>query len=211
MLEVPEDVVLSFSGGVADCVEKDVPWLSYGDLGPLLGNAIRESKLCKGEYRLGSHTIRATVIGAGCHSTQLSGSTVFLQNVQLPLQNLPVAAISAQEQEGELTGLIRQRLESLEEWGVLALPGWNAPSYSRVTALADAIAQAVGDRPCYIALQEDMAKALGHALALRLPPGTPCLCVDRVHIPADSYLDVGSPVGPAISLVVKTLIYGGSK
>ena len=76
------------------------------------------------------------------------------------------------------------------------------------TALADAIAQAVGDRPCYIALQEDMAKALGHALALRLPPGNPCLCVDRVQIPADSYLDVGRSVGPAISLVVKTLIYG---
>ena len=208
-LEVTEEVVLSFSGGVADCIEKDVPWLSYGDLGPLLGRAIRNSRLCAGEYRLGSHTIRATVIGAGCHSTQLSGSTVFLQNVQLPLQNLPVAVISPQEQEREdLSSLIRQRLESLEEWGVLAMPGWNAPSYHRVTALADAIAQAVGDRPCYIALREDMAKALGHALALRLPPGNPCLCVDRVQIPADSYLDVGRSVGPAISLVVKTLIYG---
>ena len=206
-LAVTEDVVLSFSGGVADCIEKDVPWLSYGDLGPLLGRAIRSSRLCTGEYRLGSHTIRATVIGAGCHSTQLSGSTVFLQNVQLPLQNLPVAVISPQEQEREdLSSLIRQRLESLEQWGVLAMPGWNAPSYHRITALADAIAQAVGDRPCYIALQEDMAKALGHALALRLPPGNPCLCVDRVQIPADSYLDVGRSVGPAISLVVKTLI-----
>ncbi len=205
-LEVTENVVLSFSGGVADCIERDVPWLSYGDLGPLLGKAIRHSRLCRGEYRLGSHTIRATVIGAGCHSTQLSGSTVFLQNVPLPLQNLPVAVISAQEQEGKLSDLIRQRLEALEQWGVLALPGWNAPSYHQVTGLADEIAKAVGDRPCYIAMQEDMAKALGHALALRLPPGTPCLCVDRVHIPADSYLDVGSPVGPAISLVVKTLI-----
>ena len=205
-LETPENVVLSFSGGVADCIEKDVPWLSYGDLGPLLGKAIGASRLCRGEYRLGSHTIRATVIGAGCHSTQLSGSTVFMQNVPLPIQNLPVAVISPQEQEGALSDLIRQRLEGLEQWGVLALPGLNAPPYHRITALADAICQAVGDRPCYIALQEDMAKALGHALALRLPPGTPCLCVDRVHIPADSYLDVGSPVGPAISLVVKTLI-----
>jgi ethanolamine utilization protein EutA len=205
-LAVTEEVVLSFSGGVADCIEKDVPWLSYGDLGPLLGKTIRESRFCGGEYRLGSHTIRATVIGAGCHSTQLSGSTVFLQNVQLPLQNLPVAVISEQEQDGELSDLIRQRLEGLEQWGVVAMPGWNAPSYHRITALADAIVQAVGDRPCYIALQEDMAKALGHALALRLPPGTPCLCVDRVYIPEDSYLDVGNPVGPAISLVVKTLI-----
>ena len=206
LLESRENVVLSFSGGVADCIEKEVPWLSYGDLGPLLGKAIRNSRLCRGEYRLGSQTIRATVIGAGCHSAQLSGSTVFLQNVPLPLQNMPVAAISAREQEDLHPEQIRQRLESLEQWGVLALPGWNAPSYHRITALADVIAQAVGDRPCYIALQEDMAKALGHALALRLPPGTPCLCLDRVQIPADSYLDVGNPVGPAISLVVKTLI-----
>ena len=205
-LGTPENPVLSFSGGVADCIGKDVPWLSYGDLGPLLGKAIGNSRLCRGEYRLGSHTIRATVIGAGCHSTQLSGSTVFLQNVPLPLQNLPVAVITAREQEGELAELIRRRMESLEQWGVLALPGWNAPSYSRVTELADAISKAVGNKPCYVALQEDMAKALGHALALRLPPGTPCLCVDRVHIPAESFLDVGSPVGPAISLVVKTLI-----
>ena len=205
-LGTPENPVLSFSGGVADCIGKDVPWLSYGDLGPLLGKAIGNSRLRRGEYRLGSQTIRATVIGAGCHSTQLSGSTVFLQNVPLPLQNLPVAVITAREQEGELAELIRRRMESLEQWGVLALPGWNAPSYSRVTELADAISKAVGNKPCYIALQEDMAKALGHALALRLPPGTPCLCVDRVHIPAESFLDVGSPVGPAISLVVKTLI-----
>ena len=206
-LAAPEDVVLSFSGGVADCIEREVPWLSYGDIGPLLGMAIRNSRLCQREYHLGSHTIRATVIGAGCHSTQLSGSTVFLQNTPLPLQNLPVAVISVQEQEqGDLAELIRQRLESLEQWGVLAIPGWNAPSYHRVIGLADAISKAVGNRPCYVALREDMAKALGHALALRLPTGASCLCVDRVHIPPDSYLDVGNPVGPAISLVVKTLI-----
>ena len=208
-MELTEAVALSFSGGVADCIETEVPWLAYGDLGPLLGIAIRNSRLCKGEYHLGSHTIRATVIGAGCYSTQLSGSTVFLQNAQLPLQNLPVAMLTEQEQErpaGELSRLIRQRLEGLEQWGVLALPGWNAPAYHRVTGLAEEIAQAVGDRPCYIALREDMAKALGHALALRLPQGASCICVDRVHIPAESYLDVGSPVGPAISLVVKTLI-----
>ena len=69
--------VLSFSGGVADCIEKDHPLLAFGDLGPELGKAIRESALCKGEYRLGEETIRATVIGAGSHSAMLSGSTVF--------------------------------------------------------------------------------------------------------------------------------------
>ena len=65
----------------------------YGDLGVLLGRAIRESQLCQGAYRLGEQTIRATVIGAGCHSAQLSGSTIFHANVPLPKKNLPVAVL----------------------------------------------------------------------------------------------------------------------
>ena len=191
-----QDAVLSFSGGVAACMEAPPDWLAYGDLGPLLAQAIRESAICEGEYRLGEETVRATVIGAGCHSAQLSGSTVFCENVQLPLKNLPVAV--GEDYAAALNGL--------EQWGVLALKGKNAPSYSYVTALADAIAGAVGDKPCYVALQEDMAKALGNALKLRLPPGTPILCIDRVVLPPQSYLDVGSPVGPALPVVVKTLI-----
>ena len=208
-IHAPENSVISFSGGVADCIGQNHPWLAFFDLGPLLGRAIGESALCRGEYRLGSETIRATVIGAGCHSAQLSGSTVFLRNVPLPMKNLAVAAIDSAEQElpnPQRTELMARRLEALEQWGVLAMPGWNAPSYERITALADAIAAAVKNKPCYIVLQEDMAKALGHALALRLPEDTPCLCIDRVRLPPDSYLDVGNPVGSAISVVIKTLI-----
>ncbi|MBO5953054.1 MAG: ethanolamine ammonia-lyase reactivating factor EutA [Oscillospiraceae bacterium] len=208
-IEVAGEVIPSFSGGVADCIAQDFSWLEFGDLGPLLGRAIRRSRLCQGQYRLGSETIRATVIGAGCHSAQLSGSTVYYRNVELPLKNLQVATIALQEQDlpgDKLAHIIAQRLKSLEQWGVLALPGWNAPSYGQVTALADAITRAVQDQPCCIVLEEDMAKALGHALALRLPESTPCLCIDRVRLPQNSYLDVGAPVGPAISVVVKTLI-----
>ena len=63
-----KDPVLSFSGGVADCIQRDLPWTEFGDMGPILGRTIRASRLCQGEYRLGDQTIRATVIGAGCHS-----------------------------------------------------------------------------------------------------------------------------------------------
>ncbi len=201
--------VISFSGGVADCIETQHDWLEYGDLGVLLGQAIKESALCAGKYYLGEETIRATVIGAGCHSAQLSGSTVYIQNVPLPLKNLPAAHITHQEQAlsaPELTKLIRARLEALDTWGVLALPGEHAPDYGRITALADAIAPAVAGKPCYIALQADMAKALGHALALRLGSDAPCLCIDRVMLPGQSYLDIGVPVGPAVPIVIKTLI-----
>lgn len=209
--EPVSDVLISFSGGVADCIEEEVPWLAYGDLGVLLGQAIRSSRLCQGPYSLGKQTIRATVIGAGCYSTQLSGSTVYLRGANLPLQNLPVAGLTAAEQEQpkeELAQIMRQRLEAMDTQGVLALPGWKSPDYQRITCLAEAVAQAAGSGPCYLALEQDMAKALGHALALRLPETSPCICIDGVSIPEGSFLDIGAAVGPAIAVTVKTLIFG---
>lgn len=204
-----EDVVISFSGGVADCIEGEHTPTEFGDLGVYLGRAIRKSRLCWGDYRLGRETIRATVIGAGCHSTQLSGSTVFTKNVRLPLKDLPVARITYAEQEGSLPQAIRARTAPFEGDAILALPGYASPSYGQVKRLAEQIAGAVKG-PVYLCLEQDMAKALGQAIAARLEPGRSVLCLDRVAPGADSYLDVGAPLGPALPVVVKTLIVGNS-
>ena len=192
-VDVPRDAVISFSGGVADCIDNQKPWLAYGDMGPELGRAIRESRLCQGEFMLGAETIRATVIGAGCHSAQLSGSTVYLQNVQLPMKNLPVVETAAD-------------LAALDGPGVLALEGIRSPEYGQVAVMAEELEGAFGERPIYLALREDMAKALGQQLALRLGRDAQILCIDRVALKAGDYLDVGVPVGPALPVVVKTLI-----
>ena len=184
--------VLSFSGGVADCIEQELPPLAFGDLGPILGKAIRKSRLCAGNYRLGQHTIRATVIGAGCHSAQLSGSTVFYQNVTFPMKNLPVAA-SLEE------------LSRLDGPGVLALTG-GVGNYAEIRTMAETLAAGWPKGPVYLALESDAAKALGQALALRSGRDRPVLCIDRVHFGPQSYLDVGRPLHDAIPVVVKTLI-----
>ena len=183
--------VISFSGGVADCIEKEQPWDAFGDIGVLLGKAIRESRLCRGEYRLGEQTIRATVIGAGCHSTQLTGSTVFIQNVNFPLKNLPVVE-NAEE------------LPRLDGPGVLVIPG-EAMDFSGVRDLAKELAGKLTP-PIYIAAAGDMAKALGTQLALGLGRDAPILCIDRVRLRAGDYLDVAAPIGPALPVVVKTLV-----
>ena len=187
-----QPTTLSISGGVADCIEKELPWQEFGDIGPLLGQAIRKSRLCQGKYVLGSQTIRATVIGAGCHSTQLSGSTVFCQRVPLPLKNIPV--ITRQEQRSQYEGAV-----------FYAMPGLNAPSYGAVSELAEEIAAQIPP-PIYLCLEQDMAKALGQALALRLGQQAAILCLDRVKVSRGSYLDVAAPVGPAFPVVVKTLV-----
>ena len=189
-----DHIVYSFSGGVADCIARDFGDLAFGDMGPALGRAIRKSRLCAGDYWLGEETIRATVIGAGCHSTQLSGSTVFHRNVTFPLRDLAVVTD-------------RKALSRLDGPGILALPAME-PTYDRLCALADELA-ADWRGPMYLDTATDMAKALGHALALRLPKDAPVLCIDGVALKPGDYLDVGEPLGPAIPVVVKTLILEG--
>ena len=187
----PDNLTLSFSGGVADCISRKIPWDAFGDLGPILGQTIRRSKLCH-NFILGKETIRATVIGAGSHSTQLSGSTVFHQNIPFPLKNLPVIPLGHPQNE--------------DDWSVLSIPGIAAPSYSQIQALAEQILATRKNRPILICLEQDMAKALGQALAVRLPSHTPILCIDRIKLPEGSYLDVAAPKGPALPVVVKTLV-----
>ena len=186
-----EKLTLSFSGGVADCIEREIPWQEFGDIGPLLGQAIGTSRLCSGKYVLGTNTIRATVIGAGCHSTQLSGSTVYSQNVQFPLKNIPVITQKAQrtQQEGNV---------------FFALPGVRSPTYAQVQQMAAEISRL--PQPIYLCLEQDMAKALGQAMALRLGRDAEILCIDRIRVHPGDYLDVAAPVGPAFPVVVKTLV-----
>ena len=186
-----EKLTLSFSGGVADCIQREIPWQEFGDIGPLLGQAIGTSRLCSGKYVLGTNTIRATVIGAGCHSTQLSGSTVYSQNVQFPLKNIPVITRKAQrtQQEGNV---------------FFALPGVRSPTYAQVQQMAAEISRL--PQPIYLCLEQDMAKALGQAMALRLGRDAEILCIDRIRVHPGDYLDVAAPVGPAFPVVVKTLV-----
>ena len=207
--KIPEgELTISFSGGVADCIETTHTQEQFGDMGGALGAAIRKSLLCRGQYMLGKETIRATVIGAGSHSARLSGSTVFYRSVELPLKNLPVAVFSLKEQDApELPQLIRQRMQQADAPLVmLSMPGYAQVSYAQVQTLADRILQGVDGKNILICLEADMAKALGQQLCLKTGGNTPCLCIDRVRLAPESYLDVGKPVGPALPVVIKTLV-----
>ena len=189
--QIREGTVISFSGGVADCIETGHPPFTFGDMGPILGRAIKNSRLCQGRYALGRETIRATVIGAGCHSAQLSGSTVYHRNISFPLKNLPVVHME----------------NRTEDDTVIAMEGIPSATYTQISELADTIAQQIPHGPIYLAVEQDIAKALGQALALRIRPERPLLCLDRIQLAEGDYLDVAAPVGPALPVVVKTLVF----
>ncbi len=205
--------LLSFSGGVADLID-DTPRdpFAYGDLGVFLGKAIFRSRL-KNTIPA-AETIRATVLGAGMYSTELSGSTIFYRNLSFPLKNLPVATLTEEEEakpREQLSALIRKKLSALAEQNepcLLALQGTENPSFSELCKLADTLSDALSQQPIVLlCLQRDMGKALGQALALRLP-NTPLLCLDGLHLPEHSYLDIAAPIagGQVLPVIIKTLI-----
>ena len=218
---VTGEPLLSFSGGVADLID-DQPRapFAYGDLGVLLGRAIYHSPLCQGRFFRAKETIRATVIGAGSHATELSGSTIFYDRVRFPLKNLPVAALSEEEEVLEPPALaekIRTKTALFSPDGtptVLALHGLKNPRFSELCKLADGVALGLRDcaeagNPLIIAVRADMGKALGQAVGMLLPEA-PLVCLDSVALPEGSYLDIGAPVadGQVLPVVVKTLALG---
>lgn len=206
---------LSFSGGVADLIDDTArDSYAYGDLGVLLGKAIFHSRLCQNNFLRAKETIRATVIGAGMHTTELSGSTIFYRNIDFPLKNLPVATLTAEEEalpDQELSARILQKMELVApENGpcVLSLHGKANPKFSELCKLADSLALSLADRKeLLLSLQSDMGKALGQALHMLLPE-KPLLCLDGLHLPDSAYLDVASPIagGQVLPVVIKTLV-----
>ena len=101
---------------------------------------------------------------------------------------------------------LRREIPKQEAIPVIALPGPAEPGYPGIRKLAGLLAEAIPQGPVMICLEQDAAKALGQTLALLLSPDRPILCIDRVRLSPESYLDIGAPTGPALPVVVKTLV-----
>ena len=220
----PKLRAVCFSGGVADFVygaERDP--FHFGDIGVLLGQAIRRSKLCSAFKVIGaSETIRATVVGAGTYTTSVSGSTIDYSDGLFPLKNIPVLKLNAQQQaacfadSAVLTETFRWFLRQNDcRNAVIAMDGDPNPSYMAVQRLAKCIAQTADavlppSEPVMIVLRHDMAKVLGRQIRAVLGDGRPVISIDSVVVQQNDYIDMGRPLmeGMVIPVVVKTLIFG---
>ena len=215
---------ITYSGGVADCLEqldsRDV--FKYGDVGILLGRAVKNNVyLQQLKNYPAAETIRATVVGAGTHTTNVSGSTISYTKGRLPLKNIPVLRISAEEEQepAGFVNAIKNRLplyqtEDIMEPIAIAFSGSYHTSFQQIQELARILIQALKPviesvNPLILVIENDIAKVLGNAINVSLERKTDLICIDGIRAQNGDYIDIGEPVaaGWVVPVVTKTLIF----
>lgn len=217
---------ISFSGGVAAVLyhpENYPDWLQFGDIGILLAEAIRNSRLFSSLQVIESvETIRATVVGAGSHTTEISGSTISYANAEFPLKNLPVLKLTREEEQtGHLSEAIRRKLSWFQVEGrpvqlAVSLEGETNPTFTRIQEYARELLLGLDSNvkaglPTVIVVAEDMAKVLGQTIRCMnsagstghygrgelsdhgSSAGSALICLDGVRLSEGDYIDIGRP------------------
>lgn len=209
---------IMFSGGVAEFIYGDQEirslsdMLEFGDMGPLLGAAIRKAFAgCPDRLLEAKEKIRATVIGAGSHSVAISGSTIAYDEAVLPLKNIPIIKLCpGEEHGGVMAKVIAQRSRVYgQEQVAIAFQGPKSPSYQEVKDMAQGIVSGLAHNrlPIVVIVENDFAKALGQTLRNLVNREKPVICIDKIRVTAGEYVDVGRPIAQVVPVVIKTLIF----
>jgi len=216
-----------FSGGVAEYVYQRET-REFGDLGPLLGLALRR-KVDAGALPWPllppGECIRATALGASEYSVQLSGNTIYISNpgALLPRKNLQVVQPSYVCEElidpKKLSEAIREHFKSFdliegETETALALRWEGIPSYERIAAFALGIRNGLANTllkgmPLYIMVDGDVAQTLGAILRDEMGVENEILVIDGVILWDFDYIDLGRIRMPSLTVpvTVKSLVF----
>lgn len=206
------------SGGVGELMDiEELKTLEdirrYGDIGPCLASELKKRLEEAGITNFQCpEKIQATVIGAGMHSMQLSGSTICYDGELLPIKNRPVIVMDADlfsEEASQIQEEMERKSALYEEDVVFWFEGKKSPSYKDVKQATDVIWHfySKNKMPILLMFQNDIAKAMGQMLRIRSGHQRKILCIDSVEVSEGDYIDFCKAVGETILITVKTLLY----
>ena len=217
----PQPELLTFSGGVSEYIYGRES-RTFADIALPLARSVRSA--CADlplELVDPGAGIRATAIGVSQFTVQVSGRTIFLGTVALPLRNLPVVAPHLHtggdihpDIVAKAIELARERLDVERDAAhAIAVSFRGTPNYERLTALATGIAKSVrdsGGAPLVLIIDGDIGQSLGRLLQHELHVERPLLCIDALELGEFDFVDIGKPVELArgVPVVVKSLLFG---
>lgn len=225
-IELDQEIpYVTFSGGVADCLEETLPQdaLKFSDIGLLLGTALRKSRIfSERQVKVSKETIQATVVGAGTHLTEVSGSTIsFTENI-LPLVNLPVVHLEKVREE-VASGVLSKQIQQKIAWHfeadqvqkiALSFDGWVNPRFQEIQDLSKQIVAGLTSLiqekiPIILVVKEDMGKTIGQSLYHLLPQSYPFISIDSITADNGDYIDIGEAIagGSVLPVIIKTLVF----
>ncbi|CAG9620311.1 ethanolamine ammonia-lyase reactivating factor EutA [Sutcliffiella rhizosphaerae] len=221
--------IVMFSGGISECLyrlEEGQPVSAvYDDIGEMLALTLKENEqLQEWTWIQPEETVRATVLGAGTQTTEISGATIQVEASELPIKNLPVYQIRFQHhfETGiqKISTGIKEAIDIFDaqrEGQNFALYFTELPhmGFKDIQGLAETILSAIKnkpnqDQPLVLVLESDHAKVLGQTLNVQDPTKS-VVCIDQIRVEHGDYLDIGNVLQTnVVPVVIKTLTFHNS-
>jgi ethanolamine utilization protein EutA len=223
----PPDIV-TFSGGVSEFIYRNET-KDFGDLGPLLAEALRRRVAAWGPViEPPAEGIRATVVGASQYTVQVSGSTILVHPAgALPLRNaaaiVPDLPLDDDVLDSEaIAGAIglalrRQDLQTAAQPVALCYRWRGSATFARLDAFCRGVAAGLSPltqrgMPLVLVGDGDVGGLVGLHLVEEARVNAPVVSIDGITMQAFDFIDIGAllEASGAVPVVIKSLVFPAS-